>query len=60
MGEHSKAGGMSAVGAVFAWVGKHKAKILAFAAGVVAAVSAIKPDFPGSAVMAALHAVLGV
>ncbi|MGW0530669.1 hypothetical protein [Streptomyces sp. NPDC003032] len=60
MGEHSKAGGVSAVSAVFAWVGKHKAKIIAFAAGVVAAVTAIKPDFPGAAVMTALHALLGV
>ncbi|MDO0926792.1 hypothetical protein QQY24_15705 [Streptomyces sp. TG1A-8] len=60
MGEHSKAGAVSAVGAVFAWIGKHKAKILAFAAGVVAAVTTAKPDFPGAAVMTALHAVLGV
>jgi hypothetical protein len=60
MGEHSKAGAVSAVSAVFAWVGKHKAKILAFAVGAVAAVTAVKPDFPGAAVLGALHVLLGV
>ncbi|QBZ73390.1 hypothetical protein SEA_HEATHER_20 [Streptomyces phage Heather] len=59
MGEHSKAGGASAVSAVFSWVVKHKGKILAFSAGVVAAVTAVKPDFPGAAVMGALHVLLG-
>jgi hypothetical protein len=59
MGEHSKPGAVSAVGAVFAWVVKHKVKILASAAGVVAAVTAVKPDFPGAAVMSALHVLLG-
>jgi hypothetical protein len=60
MGEHSKPGAVSAVSAVYAWVKKHKGKVIAFAAGVVAAVTAVKPDFPGAAVMTALHAVLGV
>ncbi|MFE6159820.1 hypothetical protein ACFQ7F_13015 [Streptomyces sp. NPDC056486] len=60
MGEHSKADGGTYLGTALAWIKTHRVTIIAFAAGVVAAVSAIKPDFPGSAVMSALHALLGV
>ncbi|MGY1440173.1 hypothetical protein [Streptomyces reniochalinae] len=60
MGEHSKPDGMGYVRTALVWVAGHKKTILAFAAGVIAAVSAVKPDFPASAVMGALHALLGV
>jgi hypothetical protein len=60
MGEHSKPESVGYVRTVLAWIMTHKAKILAFAAGVIAAVSAVKPDFPAAAVMGAIHALLGV
>ncbi|MFE9026220.1 hypothetical protein ACFYOA_08150 [Streptomyces iakyrus] len=60
MGEHSKPETGSYLDATVAWVRRNRKTIVAFTAGVVAAVSAVKPDFPGAAVMTALHALLGV
>jgi hypothetical protein len=60
VGEHSKPDSVGYVRTVLQWVSGHKVKILAFAAGVIAAVSAIEPDFPATAVMGAIHALLGV
>jgi hypothetical protein len=58
MGEHSK--GPAGIGVVLDFVRKHRKAIVGFVAGAVAAVTAIKPDFPGAAVMGAVHVLLGV
>jgi hypothetical protein len=55
MGEHEKPGVWSA----FDWVRAHKRVVVGAVAGVVALITALYPDFPGTALMGALSVVLG-
>ncbi len=57
MGDHSKPGRL---GGVLSWAKAHPKIVSAVVVGVVGVVSAVKPEFPGAAVVSAVHAVLGV
>lgn len=56
MGEHSKP---SRSRTLIEWVAGHKRTILGFIGGVVAAITAVRPDFPGRIVMDVANALLG-
>lgn len=58
MGEHGKAGRFE-LGGLVRWAKTHPKIVSAVVVGVVGVVSAVKPEFPGAAVVAAVHAVLG-
>jgi hypothetical protein len=58
MGEHSK--GPAGIGVVLDFIRRNRKAIVGFCAGAVAAVTAVKPDFPGSAVMSVVHIVVGI
>lgn len=60
MGEHSKSDSVGKVRALVAWALTHKRVVLSFVVGAVSAVTAVKPDFPGAAVLKVAHVVLGV
>jgi hypothetical protein len=59
MGEHSKPGG-SYLGAVLGWAKAHPKIVSAVVVGVVGVISAVRPDFPGAAVVGLVHSFLGV
>lgn len=58
MGDHSKPGG-NYLGAVLGWAKAHPKVITSVVVGVVGVVTAVKPDFPGAAVIGVVRAVLG-
>ncbi|MEU8792176.1 hypothetical protein [Streptomyces sp. NPDC048643] len=58
MGDHSKTERFK-LGIVLSWAKAHPKVVSAVVVGVVGVVSAVKPDFPGAAVLATVHAVLG-
>ncbi|MER5894760.1 hypothetical protein [Streptomyces sp. NPDC001876] len=58
MGEHSKPERFNP-GALVSWAKAHPKIVSAVVVGVVGVVSAVKPDFPGAAVIAAVHAFVG-
>ena len=59
MGDHSKPGGKT-LGAVLGWAKAHPKIISAVVVGVVGVITAMKPDFPGAAVISVVHSVIGV
>lgn len=56
MGEHSKP---ARVAAALKWAKAHPKLISAVVVGVVGVISAVKPDFPGAAVIAAVRVIVG-
>jgi len=58
MGEHRKPERFK-LGALVSWAKAHPKIVSAVVVGVVGVVSAVKPEFPGAAVIAAVHAVIG-
>jgi len=58
MGDHSKTK-RAFLGAVLGWAKAHPKAVSAVLVGVVGIVSAVKPEFPGAAVLGIVHAVLG-
>jgi hypothetical protein len=59
MGDHSKPDSVGRVRAALTFLKGHRRAVMAFVAGGVAAVSAVKPNFPGAAVLSVVHALLG-
>lgn len=59
MGDHSKPGG-NVLGAAIKWAKAHPKIVSSVIVGVVGVVTAVKPDFPGAAVISVVHGVLGV
>ncbi|QAY26945.1 hypothetical protein SEA_SHAWTY_20 [Streptomyces phage Shawty] len=58
MGDHSKPGG-SVLGAVLGWAKAHPKVVSSVVVAVVGVVSAVKPEFPATAVLSVVHAVIG-
>lgn len=54
MGDHSKPNGK-----ILGWAKAHPKIISAVVVGIVGVITAVKPDFPGAAIVSAVHAVLG-
>ncbi|MFJ8955619.1 hypothetical protein ACIRO1_36565 [Streptomyces sp. NPDC102381] len=59
MGDHSKPQRFVKLRALVAWALTHKKVILSFVVGAVSAITAVKPDFPGRAVLDVAHVILG-
>lgn len=59
MGEHSKPDSVGRVRAVLAFAKRYPKIVSAVVVGVVGVISAVRPNFPGAAVLAAVHALLG-
>ncbi|CAD80118.1 gp51 [Streptomyces phage phiBT1] len=58
MGDHSKPKG-AFLGAALKWAKAHPKVVSAVVVGVVGVITAVKPEFPGAAVLSVVHGVLG-
>ncbi|WP_030240760.1 MULTISPECIES: hypothetical protein [unclassified Streptomyces] len=58
MGDHSKPKRFD-LGAVVSWAKAHPKIVSAFVVGVVGVITAVKPEFPGAAIVSFVNAVLG-
>ncbi|CAA07121.1 gp51 [Lomovskayavirus C31] len=58
MGDHSKPGGNYARAAL-SWAKAHPKVVTSVVVALVGVATAVKPDFPGNAVLSLVHAILG-
>ncbi|AFU62215.1 hypothetical protein TG1_20 [Streptomyces phage TG1] len=59
MGEHSKSK-RAFLGAAVGWAKRNPRVVSAVVVGVVGVITAVKPEFPGAAIITTVHAVLGI